>query len=60
MGQWDPPWLRKRRARGPPAAPSGSSSAGGDRLDFLDLQDADLLPTDEDYCLDPPAPDDPA
>ncbi len=59
-GQWDP-WLRKRKARGPPTTPF-SSSQEGRRPDITDPDpEFDLLdrqPTDEDYLVDAPAPDD--
>jgi len=58
-GQWDPPWLRKRRARGPPPA-CFSSSPEGRRPDLPDpdFDFSDRQPTDEDYSVDAPAPDD--
>jgi len=63
-GQWDPPWLRKRKARGPPPA-RFSSSPEGRRPDIADHDPVDpefdlpeRQPTDEDYMVDAPAPDD--
>jgi hypothetical protein len=60
-GQWDPPWLRKRKARGPPPA-RFSSSTEGRRPDLPDPDPGfdfpDRQPTDEDYMVDAPASDD--
>ncbi len=59
IGRWNPPWLEKRKARGPP--PTGvNSSPEGRRPEIPDPGCSDLPPTDEDYCLDAPAPDDSA
>ena len=58
-GQWDPPWLRKRKARGPPSN-SFPSSPEGRRPDLPDpeFDISDRQPTDEDYSVDAPASDD--
>ena len=57
-GLWDPPWLRRRRARGPPAAHARNSPAAGVDPDLLEHPEADRLPEDEEYFIDAPAPDD--
>ena len=61
--RWDPPWLRKRKARGPPPNRIGSSPEGR-RPDIADHDPVDpefdlpdRQPTDEDYMVDAPAPD---
>jgi len=50
-GQWDPPWSRPRRARGPP--PSGASTPSVRRCTIDPQWDVD------DYLCDPPGPADP-
>jgi hypothetical protein len=59
IGRWNPPWLEKRKARGPPPTGAGSSPEGR-RPDLLDPECSDRTPTDEDYGVDNPAPDDSA
>jgi hypothetical protein len=61
IGRWNPPWLQKRKARGPPPTRLNSSTEGR-RPDLPDPDPefdlSDRLPTDEDYSVDAPASDD--
>ena len=61
IGRWNPPWLQKRKARGPPPTRLDSSTEGR-RPDLPDPDPefdlSDRLPTDEDYSVDAPASDD--
>jgi len=51
-GQWDPPWLKGRPARGPPSA--GASACGEDHGE--DQGPIDPSPPDEAYLHDPEPP----
>ncbi len=55
INRWNPPWQSQRRARGPPQA-GVKSCPGGRRSDASEF--SDRLPADEDYAVDPLAPDD--
>jgi hypothetical protein len=58
-GEWNPPWLRKRKARAPPPSPLRSSPEGRrPELPDSDFDISDRQPTDGDYLVDAPAPDD--
>jgi hypothetical protein len=57
LNLWDPPWRRERRARGPPTShPKQTPFLQGDPDDFDGI--APQINT-EDYCVDPPFPDEP-
>ena len=52
---WNPPWKAERRARGPPP----SRAQGIPRNTRAEAPESpERVPTDQDYCVDPPAPDD--
>ena len=59
IGRWNAPWFETREARGPP--PIGvNSSPEGRRPELPDPECSDRTPTDEDYCVDAPTPNDSA
>jgi hypothetical protein len=60
IDRWNPPWLEKRKARGPPPTGVGSSPEGRRPDHRPDPNCSDLPPTDEDYGVDTPAPEDSA
>jgi hypothetical protein len=56
LNLWDPPWKRNRKARGPP--PSHHRQAPMHQVEPDTNECIDPPPSIEDYCVDPPAPED--
>jgi hypothetical protein len=52
-GEWDPPWMRQRRARGPPPEKQIFTSVSGEEFSQLPPQE------EEDLSQDPPGADEP-
>ena len=55
LKQWDPPWKRQRKARGPPPSSAASRPVSPGTTGPATI---DPVYDDEVYCVDPPADDD--